>query len=188
MAQWQADVLREAVEHQRNMLIGGTTGCGKTTMVNALLAVMAEANERIVTIEDTPELQCPAANTVRLFTRPGIVTMRELVQDTLRMRPDKIIIGETRGAECADAIDAWGTGHPGGVTTVHATSATGILPRLESLVRQANVPRDVARDLIAGATPLLVYIERTPQGRKLKEIVEITGVQHGEYVMRRSEG
>lgn len=179
----QAALLRGFVENHRTVFIGGSTGTGKSTLANALLAVMAEMGERIVTIEDTPELQCPAPNTVRLYTRPGVVTMQDLVQDTLRLRPDRIIVGEVRGVEAVDLLEAMGTGHPGGLCTVHAGSAMGVLPRLEQLVRRANIPQDVARDMIGMAQPVIAYLARTPTGRLLHSMVTLEAYRSGEYVV-----
>ena len=176
----QALLLEQAVRQRRNVMIGGGTGTGKTTACNALLAVMAEAGERVITLEDTPELQCPAPNTARLFTRPGLVTMQQLVQDTMRLRPDRIIIGEIRGVEAVDVLDAMSTGHPG-VCTVHAGSAAGVLPRMEQLVRRANIPQEVAREMLGTAQPVIAYLERTPTGRVLKELVSVEGYAAGAY-------
>jgi type IV secretion system protein VirB11 len=177
----QAAYLTHAVRTRRNLLIGGGTGTGKTTCANALLAVMAETGERIVTLEDTPELQSSAPNTVRLYTRAGIVTMQHLVQDTLRIRPDRIILGEVRGVEAVDLLEALGTGHPGGLCTVHAGSAAGVLPRMEQLVRRANIPQEVAREMLGNVQPVIAYLERTPTGRILKEIVSVEGYAGGAY-------
>jgi len=181
MTPQQADTLRRAVQDRRNLLIGGGTGTGKTTCANAILAVMAEAGERIITLEDTPELQCSAPNTVRLYTRAGTVTIQHLVQDTLRMRPDRIILGEVRGVEAVDLLDALSTGHPGGLCTVHAGSAAGVLPRMEQLVRRANIPQEVAREMLGNAQPVIAYLERTPTGRVLKELVSVEGYAGGAY-------
>lgn len=181
MTPGQAQCLTQAVQSHRNVLIGGGTGTGKTTCANALLQVMAELGERIITLEDTPELQCPAPNTVRLFTRPDPadpgkdVTMQKLVQDTLRMRPDRIVLGEVRGVEAVDLMDALATGHPGGLCTVHAGSAAGVLPRLEQLIRRAQIPQEVAREMLGNAQPVIAYLERTPTGRVCKEIVDVQG-------------
>lgn len=177
----QAYRLTEAVHQCRNLLIAGGTGSGKTTCANALLAVMGGAGERIIILEDTPELQCAAPNTVKLYTRAGSVTMQQLVQDTLRMRPDRIILGEVRGVEAVDLLDALSTGHPGGLCTVHAGSAAGVLPRMEQLVRRANIPQEVAREMLGNAQPVIAYLERTPTGRVLKELVSVEGYANGAY-------
>src|SRR6185312_7236886 len=116
---------------------------GKTTLVNALLAEVAKLQERIIMIEDTRELQCAADDCVALRTKPGVVTMGHLVRSTLRLRPDRIIVGEVRGGEALEMLKAWNTGHPGGIATIHANSAKAALYRLEQLVLEAvaHVPR-----------------------------------------------
>src|SRR5712692_2407973 len=129
-----AKVLAEAVAEGRNILIAGGTGSGKTTLANALLAEVAELEQRVVIIEDTRELQCAAKDTVTLRTKPGVVSLADLVRSTLRLRPDRIIVGEVRGAEALDMLKAWNTGHPGGLTTVHANCAASALLRLEQLI------------------------------------------------------
>src|SRR3546814_693169 len=116
----QADALRKAVRDRRNLLIAGGTSSGKTTLANALLAEIAGLDERVILIEDTRELQCAAPDCVALRTRPGIVSMADLVRSTLRLRPDRIIVGEVRGAEALDMLKAWNPGHPGGIAPVHA--------------------------------------------------------------------
>ena len=125
-----ARLLAEAVAARRNILIAGGTSSGKTTLANALLAEMGALDERVILIEDTRELQSPAPDTVALRTRAGAVTMADLVRSTLRLRPDRIIVGETRGGEALDMLKAWNTGHPGGIATVHANSAAAALFRL----------------------------------------------------------
>src|SRR5690606_22951446 len=137
MVAGQAQSLRDAVAQRRNILVVGGTSSGKTTLVNALLAEMAGSDDRIILIEDIRELQCAAPNTVALRTRDGAVTLTELVRSALRLRPDRIPIGEVRGAEALDLVKAWGTGHPGGVGTLHAGSAHGALHRLEQLIQEA---------------------------------------------------
>ena len=119
----QADFLRTAVTTRKNVLVTGGTSTGKTTLVNALLAEIAKTSERIVLIEDTRELQCAAPNLVALRTKDGAASLSDLVRSSLRLRPDRIPIGEVRGAEALDLLKAWGTGHPGGVGTLHAGSA-----------------------------------------------------------------
>ena len=135
--------LREAVEARANILIAGGTSTGKTTLVNALLAEVARTNDRIVLIEDTRELQCTAPNLVALRTKDGVTSLADLVRSALRLRPDRIPIGEVRGSEALDLLKAWGTGHPGGIGTIHAGSALGALRRMEQLIQEAvvTVPR-----------------------------------------------
>jgi type IV secretion system protein VirB11 len=135
MSAAQAELLRHAVRERKNVLVAGGTSTGKTTLVNALLAEIAMTGDRIVLIEDTRELQCAAPNLVALRTKDGAASLSDLVRSSLRLRPDRIPIGEVRGAEALDLLKAWGTGHPGGVGTLHAGSAIGALRRLEQLIQ-----------------------------------------------------
>ncbi|MFY9737133.1 MAG: P-type conjugative transfer ATPase TrbB, partial [Rhodoplanes sp.] len=132
----QADFLRDSIAQRRNVLVAGGTSTGKTTLVNALLAEVAKTSDRVVLIEDTRELQCRAPNLVALRTKDGVASLSDLVRSSLRLRPDRIPIGEVRGAEALDLLKAWGTGHPGGIGTIHAGSALGALRRLEQLVQE----------------------------------------------------
>ena len=136
-----------AVAERRNILVAGGTSTGKTTLTNALLAEVAKTADRVVLIEDTRELQCKAPNLVALRTKDGVASLSDLVRSSLRLRPDRIPIGEVRGAEALDLLKAWGTGHPGGIGTIHAGSALGALRRLEQLIQEAVVT--VPRALIA---------------------------------------
>ena len=121
----QADFLRRAVRERQNILIAGGTSTGKTTLANALLAEIAATGDRVLVLEDTIELQCAARDHVPLRTRAGVVSMQELVRATMRLRPDRVIVGEVRGGEALDLVKVWGTGHPGGIATIHAGSALG---------------------------------------------------------------
>ena len=141
----QAEVLAIAVRERKNILVVGGTSSGKTTLVNALLAEIADLEQRVVILEDTRELKCAAADCVALRTKPGVATLADLVRSTLRLRPDRIIVGEVRGPEALDMLKAWNTGHPGGITTVHANSAPAGLLRLEQLVHEAVVIDDDRR-------------------------------------------
>ena len=143
----QAAALRRAVAERRNILVAGGTSTGKTTLTNALLAEVAKTADRVVLIEDTRELQCQAPNLVALRTKDGVVSLSDLVRSSLRLRPDRIPIGEVRGAEALDLLKAWGTGHPGGIGTIHAGTGIGALRRLEQLIQEAVVT--VPRALIA---------------------------------------
>jgi len=179
----QAELLRCAVQQRRNILIAGGTSSGKTTLANALLAEMADLDERIIIIEDTRELQCAAPDCVALRTKPGVVTLAALVRSTLRLRPDRIIVGEVRGAEALDMLKAWNTGHPGGITTVHANSALAALYRLEQLIQEGVVT--VPRRLIADAIDLVVFIAGRGTSRHVETIAEVAGVDGaGEYAIR----
>lgn len=172
--------LAGAVADRRNIVIAGGTSSGKTTLANALLAEMAGRDERVILIEDTRELQCAARDVVALRTRPtgpgggGAVTMAELVRSTLRLRPDRIIVGEVRGREALDMLKAWNTGHPGGIATIHANSATSALYRIEQLVQEAVVT--VPRHLIADAIDLVVFIAGRGRARRVQTLVQVTGL------------
>ncbi|MDB5582276.1 MAG: type secretion system protein TrbB [Bradyrhizobium sp.] len=174
MTDTAADRLRAAVTQRFNILVAGGTSSGKTTLANALLAEMAWIDERVILIEDTRELQSPAADTVALRTRAGIVTMADLVRSTLRLRPDRIIVGEVRGGEALDMLKAWNTGHPGGIATVHANSAKSALYRIEQLVQEAVVT--VPRRLIAEAIDLIVFISGRGLQRRVASIARVAGV------------
>jgi len=167
----QAEALRRAVRARRNILVAGGTASGKTTLANALLAKLAESSERLVLIEDTRELQCAAPDCVSLRTRPGVVSLRDLVRSTLRLRPDRIIVGEVRGGEALDLLKAWNTGHPGGIATLHANSAHAALYRLEQLAQEAVVT--VPRRLIVEAVDLIVHI-RSRGGQRLVDAIART--------------
>lgn len=178
----QADALRKAVHDRRNLLIAGGTSSGKTTLANALLAEVAGLDERVILIEDTRELQCAAPDCVALRTRPGAISLADLVRSTLRLRPDRIIVGEVRGAEALDMLKAWNTGHPGGIATVHANSARSALYRLEQLAQETVVT--VPRRLIAEAIDLVVFIRGRGVGRRVETIAEVTGLDtDGDYAL-----
>jgi len=172
----QAIALRDAIAKRRNIVIAGGTGSGKTTLVNALIHEMVSLGdqaERFVIIEDTLELQCAARNALQLHTTDA-ADMTRLVRATMRLRPDRIIIGEVRGKEALALLKAWNTGHPGGITTLHANSASAALLRLLSLVEEAGVPAQP--QLIAEAVNLLAFMERTSiTGRRLTELVHVEG-------------
>jgi type IV secretion system protein VirB11 len=169
-----ARLLSLAVVDRRNILVAGGTSSGKTTLANALLAEMAHLDERVILIEDTRELQSPAADTVALRTRAGHVTMADLVRSTLRLRPDRIIVGEVRGPEALDMLKAWNTGHPGGIATIHANSAASALLRVEQLVQEAVVT--VPRRLIADAIDIVVFIAGRGSARRVDAIVRVAGL------------
>lgn len=178
-----ARLLSLAVIDRRNILVAGGTSSGKTTLANALLAEIAAFDERVILIEDTRELQCAAPDTVALRTRPGVVAMADLVRSTLRLRPDRIIVGEVRGGEALDMLKAWNTGHPGGIATVHANSAPSALYRLEQLIQEAVVT--VPRRLIAEAIDLIVFIEGRGTGRRVGSALCVEGLDAaGNYALR----
>ncbi len=182
MAPPLADVLRRAVVERHNIVIAGGTSSGKTTLANALLAEIAKCDERVIILEDTRELQCAAPDCVNLRTKPGVANLAALVRSTLRLRPDRIIVGEVRGAEALDMLKSWNTGHPGGVATVHANSARAALYRIEQLIQEAVVT--VPRRLIAEAIDLVVFIEGRGSARRVSTIGEMQGLDaQGDYVL-----
>lgn len=177
-----ARLLSLAVVERRNILVAGGTSSGKTTLANALLAEMAHLDERVILIEDTRELQCAARDVVALRTRADSVTMADLVRSTLRLRPDRIIVGEVRGREALDMLKAWNTGHPGGIATVHANSAVAALYRLEQLVQESVVT--VPRRLIAEAIDMIVFIAGRGLARRVETIARVTGLDpDGNYAV-----
>jgi type IV secretion system protein VirB11 len=169
-----ARLLSLAVVDRLNILVVGGTSSGKTTLANAMLAAMAHLDERVILIEDTRELQCAAADVVALRTRAGSVGMGDLVRSTLRLRPDRIIVGEVRGPEALDMLKAWNTGHPGGIATVHANSALSALYRLEQLVQEAVMT--VPRRLIAEAIDVIVFIAGRGLARRIETIARVAGL------------
>jgi type IV secretion system protein TrbB len=178
----QAAVLRTAVAKRRNILVAGGTSTGKTTLTNALLAEVAKTADRVVLIEDTRELQCMAPNLVALRTKDGVASLSDLVRSSLRLRPDRIPIGEVRGAEALDLLKAWGTGHPGGIGTIHAGSALGALRRLEQLIQEAVVT--VPRALIAETINLIAVLSGRGSDRRLAELAEVNGLEpDGDYAI-----
>ena len=174
MSPAEAEALRQGVAARANIIIAGGTGAGKTTLVNALLAEIARTADRIVLIEDTRELQCSAPNLVAMRTKDGVISLSDLVRSSLRLRPDRIPIGEVRGSEALDLIKAWGTGHPGGVGTIHAGTALGALRRMEQLIQEAVVT--VPRALIAETIDLIAVLVRDGHGRRLAELARVEGL------------
>lgn len=178
----QAAILRDSVAQRRNILVAGGTSTGKTTLVNALLAEVAKTDDRVVLIEDTRELQCRARNLVALRTKDGVASLSDLVRSSLRLRPDRIPIGEVRGREALDLLKAWGTGHPGGIGTIHAGTALGALRRLEQLVQEAVVT--VPRALIAETINLIAVLAGRGSERRLIELSGVQGLSPaGDYVL-----
>lgn len=180
MTPLQATALREAVEARRNIVVVGGTSSGKTTLVNALLAEVATGGDRVILIEDTRELHCTAEDCVGLRTKAGVASLADLVRSTLRLRPDRIIVGEVRGAEALDMLKAWNTGHPGGITTLHANSAHAGLYRLEQLIQEAVVT--VPRRLIAEAIDIVVFLKGRGSGRRVETVAALEGLDaDGDY-------
>lgn len=185
LSEGMAEFLRACVAARLNIIISGGTGSGKTTLLNVLSSFIPE-NERIVTIEDAAELQLQQEHVVRLESRPpdlngrGAVTIRDLVRNALRMRPDRIVVGECRGGEALDMLQAMNTGHDGSMTTVHANSPRDALARLETLVLMAgmDLPLKVVRQQIASAVDLIIQQSRLRDGsRKIVSITEIVGME-----------
>jgi type IV secretion system protein TrbB len=180
MSASQSDALKTAVQGRKNILVAGGTSSGKTTLTNALLAEIAKTSDRVVLIEDTRELQCKAPNLVALRTKDGVVSLSELVRSSLRLRPDRIPIGEVRGPEALDLLKAWGTGHPGGIGTIHAGTALGALRRLEQLIQEAVVT--VPRVLIAETIDVIAVLTGRGTDRRLAELASVTGIaSSGDY-------
>ena len=176
-----AQALALAAAERRNILVAGGTSSGKTTLANALLAEIARLGERLVLIEDTRELQSAAPDTLALRTRRGVVSMGDLVRSTLRLRPDRIIVGEVRGGEALDMLKAWNTGHPGGIATLHANSARAALYRLEQLVQETVVT--VPRRLIAEAIDIVAFISGRGADRRLSTLIAVAGLdESGDYL------
>lgn len=180
MTDGQAATLRAAVAARANILVAGGTSTGKTTLTNALLAEVAKGADRVVIIEDTRELQCAAPNLVAMRTKDGVANLSDLVRSSMRLRPDRIPIGEVRGAEALDLLKAWGTGHPGGIGTIHAGSGIGALRRLEQLIQEAVVT--VPRALIAETIDLVAVLSGRGPARRLTELARIDGLgPDGDY-------
>jgi pilus assembly protein CpaF len=180
-----AEVAAACVKSRLNLIVSGGTGAGKTTLLNCLSNYIPE-NERIVTIEDSAELKLQQEHVVRLETRPpniegqGSVTARDLVRNALRMRPDRIVVGEVRGGEALDMMQAMNTGHDGSISTVHANTARDALSRLETMMLMAgiNLPERALREQIASAVDIIVQLTRLSDGsRKVVEFSEVTGME-----------
>lgn len=187
LSQDMARFLEVCVQHRRNLVVSGGTGSGKTTLLN-ILSNFIPVNERIITIEDAAELQLRHQHLIGLECRPpnaeghGEITVRDLVRNALRMRPDRIVVGECRGAEALDMLQAMNTGHEGSLTTLHANSVRDALSRLETMVLMAGIalPLQAIREQIASAIDIVVQQTRLPDGRRvINQIAEVTGMESG---------
>ncbi|NTA40287.1 P-type conjugative transfer ATPase TrbB [Agrobacterium salinitolerans] len=180
MTEAQASAIRSAIDARMNIVISGGTGSGKTTLANAIIAeiVAAAPDDRMVVLEDTAEIQCAAENAVCLHTS-DTVDMARLLKSTIRLRPDRIIVGEVRDGAALTLLKAWNTGHPGGVTTIHSNTAMSALRRLEQLTAEAS--QQPMQEVIGEAVDLVVSIERTGKGRRIREVIHIEGYRNNHY-------
>lgn len=170
MTKYQQEIIIQAIYNRKNIIVAGGTGSGKTTLVNALLFEIAKLNNRIIIIEDTKELKCDAENKLALISTKT-TSMEDLLRATLRSRPDRIIVGEVRGSEAFTLINAWSTGHKGGISTVHSNSAFHTLTRIETLVGFGT--DKVQPSIIVDAIDVIIYIKKTPTGRVIEEIRKV---------------
>ena len=180
MTEAQASAIRSAVDARMNIVISGGTGSGKTTLANAIIAeiVGIAPDDRMVILEDTAEIRCAAENAVCLHTS-DTVDMARLLKSTMRLRPDRIIVGEVRDGAALTLLKAWNTGHPGGVTTIHSNTAMSALRRLEQLTAEAS--QQPMQEVIGEAVDLVVSIERTGKGRRVREVIHIEGYRNNHY-------
>ncbi|MBB3947480.1 MULTISPECIES: P-type conjugative transfer ATPase TrbB [Rhizobium/Agrobacterium group] len=180
MTERQASAIRSAIDSRMNIVISGGTGSGKTTLANAIIGeiVASAPNDRMVILEDTTEIQCAAENAVSLHTS-DTVDMARLLKSTMRLRPDRIIVGEVRDGAALTLLKAWNTGHPGGVTTIHSNTAMSALRRLEQLTAEAS--QQPMQEVIGEAVDLVVSIERTGKGRRVREVIHIEGYRNSHY-------
>jgi P-type conjugative transfer ATPase TrbB len=176
----QYDRLMQAVCDRENILISGGTGSGKTTLANAILQKMVETGDRIITVEDTPELRLNQDNGLQIFTKDIIgYGSQQALKDILRLRPDRIVLGELRDSACLDLVKAWNTGHSGGLTTIHANSCELALQRVESLI--AEVAVNVPRELIAQTVNIVVQVKRQGARRFISDIKRLIGLNNQTY-------
>ncbi|MCG5486308.1 MAG: P-type conjugative transfer ATPase TrbB [Sinorhizobium meliloti] len=180
MTEAQAATIRSAIASRLNIIISGGTGSGKTTLANAVIheIVKRAPGDRLVILEDTAEIQCAADNAVLLHTSDA-VDMARLLKSTMRLRPDRIVVGEVRDGAALTLLKAWNTGHPGGVATIHSNTATSALRRLEQLTAEAS--QQPMHEVIGEAVDLIVSIERTPRGRRVRDVIHIERFAGGQY-------
>lgn len=180
MTESQAGLITQAISRRLNIVVAGGTGSGKTTLANAVIAeiVRQSPEHRLVILEDTAEIQCAAENAVSLHTS-DTADMARLLKSTMRLRPDRIIVGEVRDGAALTLLKAWNTGHPGGITTIHANTAVSALRRLEQLTAEAS--QQPMREVIGEAVDVVISIERTPTGRRVREVISVEGFAGGQY-------
>ena len=177
LAEAQADAITAAVRRRENILIGGGTGSGKTTLANALLKVVSETRDRLYIIEDTPELRCEAPNKVQVLVHPKVHTWRDAVMAAMRYRPDRIVVGEVRDGSALELLKSWNTGHPGGVATIHANDTGAMLDRFCQLVEELVYP--APRALVAQTIGVCVHLVRDrarKAGRRVSGIARVRGL------------
>jgi type IV secretion system protein VirB11 len=180
MTEYQASTIRSAISSRLNIILSGGTGSGKTTLANAVIdeIVKSAPEDRLVILEDTAEIQCAAQNAVLLHTS-DTVDMARLLKSTMRLRPDRIVVGEVRDGAALTLLKAWNTGHPGGVATIHSNTAMSALRRLEQLT--AEVSQQPMHEVIGDAVDLIVSIERTPRGRRVRDVIQVERFAGGQY-------
>ncbi|KQV41251.1 P-type conjugative transfer ATPase TrbB [Rhizobium sp. Root1204] len=180
MTDYQASTIRSAISARLNIVISGGTGSGKTTLANAVIneIVKSTPEDRLVILEDTAEIQCAAENAVLLHTSDTI-DMARLLKSTMRLRPDRIVVGEVRDGAALTLLKAWNTGHPGGVATIHSNTAMSALRRLEQLTAEAS--QQPMHEVIGEAVDLVISIERTPRGRLVRDIIQVERFINGQY-------
>lgn len=176
----QLAIIRKAISSRLNIVVSGGTGSGKTTLANAVIAAIVEQapEHRLIILEDTAEIQCAAENAVCLHTSDS-VDMARLLKSTMRLRPDRIVVGEVRDGAALTLLKAWNTGHPGGITTIHANNAMSALRRLEQLT--AEVSQQPMREVIGEAVDVIVSIERTDRGRQVGDVLHVESFSAGQY-------
>ncbi|MBY5579120.1 P-type conjugative transfer ATPase TrbB [Rhizobium leguminosarum] len=180
MTEYQVSTIRSAISARLNIVISGGTGSGKTTLANAVIdeIVKFAPEDRLVILEDTAEIQCAAENAVLLHTSDSI-DMARLLKSTMRLRPDRIVVGEVRDGAALTLLKAWNTGHPGGVATIHSNTAVSALRRLEQLTAEAS--QQPMHEVIGEAVDLVISIERTPRGRLVRDIIQVERFINGQY-------
>ncbi|NEJ80364.1 P-type conjugative transfer ATPase TrbB [Rhizobium leguminosarum bv. viciae] len=180
MTEYQASTIRCAISARLNIIISGGTGSGKTTLANAVIheIVKSAPEDRLVILEDTAEIQCAAENAVLLHTSDTI-DMARLLKSTMRLRPDRIVVGEVRDGAALTLLKSWNTGHPGGVATIHSNTAMSALRRLEQLTAEAS--QQPMHEVIGEAVDLVISIERTPRGRLVRDIIQVDRFINGQY-------